>query len=235
MPNVHCAHDRMVALADLIPNPQNANLHPTKQIELLGKIIEATGWRSPITVSTRSGMIVRGHGRYAAARLCGFDPVPVDFQDYQTASEELQDLLADNQIAELSSIDEDLLKEILKDIDPLAVELTGFDPDYVEKLLARMESDELKEEIVTEQEYQDARNTADRIIETLTDKVRHLAETDPRRLNDAIAIVVPKGHGTKTLFFLADPNTLDAATELQRLAAAGEHSPLEAIMGNWAE
>jgi hypothetical protein len=47
----------------VVGNPRNPNVHPERQIELLAKIISAQGWRAPITVSTRSGFVVRGHGR----------------------------------------------------------------------------------------------------------------------------------------------------------------------------
>lgn len=230
MPDVHCAHDRMVLIGELKPNPRNPNRHPEKQIELLSRIIEAQGWRSPITISTRSGMIVRGHGRYEAARRLKCAEVPVDFQDYASDTEEWQDLLADNRIAELSQVDESILREILHDID-LDVELAGYDLGYAEDLLARDDVEALKKEIVSEEEYQEARNTADRIIEALTEKVRRLAEVDPVRLNGALAVIVQKGRGNDVLF-LADPNTADAVTELRRLAEAGEHSPLEILMEN---
>jgi ParB-like chromosome segregation protein Spo0J len=218
----------MVPLGELKPNPRNPNVHPAKQIELLARIIEAQGWRSPITVSTRSGLIVRGHGRYEAARRLECAEVPVDFQNYTSEAEEWQDLLADNRISELSQIDESILREILHDID-LDVELTGYDLGYVAELNARSDAEALKEEIISEEEYQEARNTADRIITVLTEKVRRLAEEEPARLNGALAVVIQKGRGNDVLF-LADPNTADTVTELRRLAEAGEHSPLETIM-----
>jgi len=174
-------------------------------------------------------MIVRGHGRYEAARLLGLTEVPIDFQDYASEAEEWQDLLADNRIAELSHVDPELLHVILKDID-MDVELAGYDPGFVDDLLAHYKINALKDEILSEEEYREAHNTADRIIETLTEKVRHLADTEPSRLNNAIAIVVQKGRGNPTLFFMADPNTADTVTELHRLAEAGEHSPLEFLM-----
>lgn len=82
---VFCAFDKIIAAEDLRPNPKNPNQHPEEQVELLAKIIRAQGWRAPVTVSTLSGMIVRGHGRYMAARLIGC-PVPVDYQDYPRRS-----------------------------------------------------------------------------------------------------------------------------------------------------
>ena len=219
----------MVRVDRLKPNPRNPNLHPAKQIDLLARIIEAQGWRSPITVSNLSGLIVRGHARYEAAHRLGCADVPVDFQDYTSEAEEWQDLLADNRIAELAHVDPELLQGILKDFD-MDVELAGYDPAFVEDLLARYEVDALKDEILSEEEYVEARNTADRIIEVLTEKVHRLADTDPGRLNDAVAVVIQKGRGNQTLFFMADPNTADTVAELRRLAEAGERSPLEAFM-----
>lgn len=43
---VFCAHDAIVPLKDLRPNPKNPNQHPPEQIKLLASIIRATGWRS---------------------------------------------------------------------------------------------------------------------------------------------------------------------------------------------
>ena len=101
---VYCAFDKIVELSDLTPNPKNPNSHPENQVELLAKVIEAQGWRAPVKVSTRSGLIVSGHGRYMAAKVIGC-PVPVDYQDYPSEAEEMADLLADNRIAELAEMD----------------------------------------------------------------------------------------------------------------------------------
>ena len=58
---VYCAHDKLVDVTTLVPNPKNPNTHPDNQIQLLGRIIRQQGWRAPITVSNRSGFIVKGH------------------------------------------------------------------------------------------------------------------------------------------------------------------------------
>lgn len=114
---VFCAHDAIVAIEKLIPNPKNPNTHPDAQIQALGRIIRQTGWRAPITVSKRSGFIVKGHGRLAAAKLEGLTEVPVDYQNYTNEAEEYADLVADNRIAELAEIDNKLLADIFADID----------------------------------------------------------------------------------------------------------------------
>lgn len=114
---VFCAHDAIVPTKDLQPNPKNPNQHPPEQIKALGAIIRATGWRGPITVSTRSGLIVKGHGRLMAAELEDLTEVPVDYQNYASEAEELADLTADNRIAELATTDNRMLAEVFADID----------------------------------------------------------------------------------------------------------------------
>ena len=125
---VFCAYDKIVKLEELKENPKNPNVHPENQIELLGQIITRQGWRNPITVSIRSGLIVRGHGRLIAAKKAGLTEAPVDFQFYENEEAEWADLIADNRISELSEIDKKLLNEILSDIDLdlLPENITGY-------------------------------------------------------------------------------------------------------------
>ena len=135
---IHCAHNALVDPATLKPNPKNPNRHSAHQIQLLASIIQEQGWRGPITVSKRSGLIVRGHGRLEAALLMSATVVPVDYQDYGSEAEELADLLADNRLAELAELDEDELKRLLESIresDPsFDIELTGFMQDEIDRL-----------------------------------------------------------------------------------------------------
>jgi hypothetical protein len=136
---VHCAHTSLVDPNTLKPNPVNPNRHSAHQIQLLASIIQEQGWRNPVTVSKRSGLIVRGHGRLEAALLIGCAKIPVDEQDYGSEAEELADLLADNRLSELAELDEDDLRRVLKsigDADPsFDIELTGFMEDEIRKLM----------------------------------------------------------------------------------------------------
>lgn len=128
---VYCAHDAVIAADEMRPNPKNPNMHPDEQLRRLGAIIRNAGWRNAITVSTRSGLIVRGHGRLAAAQLEGLSEVPVDYQDYASDAEELADLIADNRIAELADPDMQKLAGLFEEIDAaeFPIELTGFTRD----------------------------------------------------------------------------------------------------------
>lgn len=154
---VYCAHDKIEDVTKLVPNPRNPNTHPDSQIQMLGRIIRNTGWRQPITVSTRSGFIVKGHGRLQAALLEGVKEVPVDLQSYTSEAEEYADLIADNRLAELSEIDNRMLADIFADIDTgeIPLEMTGYTEDEWEDLITGLsealhDDEETKEEEIPE-------------------------------------------------------------------------------------
>lgn len=147
---VFCAYDEIVEAEKIIPNPKNPNQHGENQIDLLAKIIKGAGWRNAITVSKRSGFIVKGHGRYKAAQLLGAPAVPVEYQDYESEAAEYADLTADNRIAELAEMDEDMLADILKEIEEsdIPLELSGYTDEEFMELLDIGEDEELGEEKV---------------------------------------------------------------------------------------
>lgn len=131
-PEVYCRFTELRTLVSLVEHPKNPNTHPQAQLERLAEVIRGNGWRQPITVSDRSGYIIKGHGRYQAAKLAGFSEVPVEVQHYDNEAAELADMLADNRIAELSEIDNAALNEALQALqieDPEAVELSGYTDD----------------------------------------------------------------------------------------------------------
>ena len=133
---VYCAYDEIVPIGQLRPNPKNPNKHPQEQIEKLGKIIRGSGWRNQITVSTRSGMIVKGHGRHMAAMLEELAEVPVEYQHYASEAEELADLTADNRLAELAETDRAILAEVFAHIDTGEIDFSqsGYTEDEYEEL-----------------------------------------------------------------------------------------------------
>jgi len=134
---VHCAYDEAIDVVNLVEHPKNSNAHGDKQVALLARVIKAQGWRSPITVSRKSGFIVAGHGRLEAAKVLNVEKVPVDYQDFKTEADELAHLLADNRIAELSELDLSGVSKAFEELKALDfdVELTGFEDADFAKLL----------------------------------------------------------------------------------------------------
>lgn len=146
---VWCSFDELVPTERLLENPKNPNRHPEAQVELLAKNIKYFGWRHPVTVSKRSGLIVAGQGRLAAAKKLGVKIVPVDYQDFNSDAEETAVLVADNRLAELSETSEEDLRKILSELDGIVdLNLAGFSETEAEQLLRDIGSEEVLEEDV---------------------------------------------------------------------------------------
>jgi len=134
---VYCSYTEIMDIERMIENPRNPNKHPEAQIKLLARIIKVQGWRAPITISDRSGFIVKGHGRLAAAKIARQSQVPVDRQHYESEAEEWADMIADNRLGELSQIDNTMLLDLLQEVDTGEIDilLTGYSDDDIQGLI----------------------------------------------------------------------------------------------------
>lgn len=115
----------LVPLKDIKLNPKNRNKHPAEQIDRLVKIIEKTGFRRPGTISNRTGFLVCGEGRYLAAKKLGLKEMPVMFQDYADAQQELADAVADNAIDKWASLDQSGIMQDVKEFEDFDLDLLG--------------------------------------------------------------------------------------------------------------
>ena len=148
----NCAYDELVDLEKLVPNPKNNNKHSQKQIERLAKIIEWQGQRSPIVVSNLSGFIVKGHGRFEAIKLLGWERAAVDYQDYENEAQEYADMIADNQIATWAEFDTQMLLDELPNLENLNVDLDMLgmiELPTIEEEEKEVVEDEVPEEVET--------------------------------------------------------------------------------------
>lgn len=131
---IRCTYDELLPISELKPSPKNRNLHPIAQIKRLSEILEYQGWRYPVKISNRSGLVTSGHGRIEAARMLGWLYVPVNFQDYESQEMETADLIADNAIASWSELDLSGVNTDIPDMGPdfnidlLGIKDFGLDP-----------------------------------------------------------------------------------------------------------
>ncbi len=134
---VHCKYDELIELGKLKPHPANPNIHPDKQIELLGKIMQKHGIRWPICVSNLSRYIISGHGRLMAANNLKLDKYPVVYQDFESESEELAVLVNDNKIAELAETNNSLMGDIILELDQnnYPLELTALSEEEIKYII----------------------------------------------------------------------------------------------------
>jgi ParB-like chromosome segregation protein Spo0J len=109
---IQCAHTELLDVDTIIEHPKNYNKHSARQIEMLAKIINFQGQRSPIVISKRSGFVVAGHGRLMAIKKLGWKSAACDFQDFENEAAEHAHMVADNKIAELAETDNLMLQEI---------------------------------------------------------------------------------------------------------------------------
>lgn len=129
---------------NIIPYEKNAKKHPEKHLKALAEIVKRVGWRQPVLVNQK-GVIVAGHGRYLTFQKYGeshklkkvwvIDDKGKTIQgapEKTTLSEEDEKAyrLADNKLNE-SEWDMKLVIEDLKDLSPIALDLTGFSSDLL--------------------------------------------------------------------------------------------------------
>lgn len=107
-----------VLVDDLVLNPNNLNSHPEHQISQLADIIKYQGWRRPITISTRTGVVTCGEGRVLAARMLGMKEVTAMMQDYDSEEQEIADGVADNAIDKQAVLDFAGINKALANFDP---------------------------------------------------------------------------------------------------------------------
>lgn len=127
---------------NITPYTKNAKKHPKKQIEQIANSIREFGMHQDIVVD-KEGVIIVGHGRYAALQLLGWsneeimkhvrvaDLTPEQAKSYR---------LADNKLNE-SDWEMELVIEELKQLSDPLIELTGFDKDLI------LEPDEKDDEV----------------------------------------------------------------------------------------
>jgi hypothetical protein len=133
---IRCLYDKMVLISEIQAHPKNRNQHPAEQIERLAKILKFQGWRYPVKISKRSGFVTAGHGRIEAAKLIGWEAVPVNFQDYESDEQEYADLQADNAIASWAELDLSGINADLADLGPdfdidmLGIEQFSLEPEF---------------------------------------------------------------------------------------------------------
>jgi len=138
---------KTVTVDKLIPYVRNSRTHSDAQIAQIAASIKEFGWTNPILVDAENG-IIAGHGRLMAARKLGYKDVPVIELKDMTETQKRAYVIADNQLALNAGWDFSLLSlEVadLKDND-FDLDLLGFDPKELEKLLEPEEIEGLTDE-----------------------------------------------------------------------------------------
>ncbi len=127
---------RLVDMDSIQEHPENPRFHSRTQIEGLARSLDDHDYASiSLTVSSRTNNIVKGNGMYSALRLRGCKKVRVVWKD-MSYTEELQFLIRDNRLSELSHWDMPVLNANLATLgdEDIQLEDVGFDLQSVEAM-----------------------------------------------------------------------------------------------------
>lgn len=100
-----------LALKQLSPSTDNDKIHTQDQIDNLALLIKEFGFDQPI-VADEAGEIIKGVGRWLAAKQIGLTLVPVIIRDDMTKVERVAARLSDNHVSSLDYDDSKTIKGI---------------------------------------------------------------------------------------------------------------------------
>jgi DNA modification methylase len=130
------------AIDEIKPDPANARCHGGKQIRQLAGSIETFGFNVPVLIDAELNAVA-GHARLAACRLLGLAEVPTLCLDHLSRAQARAFMIADNRLTEISSWDDRLLAQQLKDLSLLgldfSLEVTGFEMAEIDLRIESLE------------------------------------------------------------------------------------------------
>jgi len=128
----------------LIPYANNARLHSEADVNKIAAAILKWGWTMPVLVD-EEGALICGHARIRAAAKLGLKSIPVLVARGWSEAEKDAYRLADNQLAARANWDPERLRIELEELQSAGfdLDLSGFDPDQLETILASLGSNGL--------------------------------------------------------------------------------------------
>ena len=125
-----------ISVDKLIPYVNNARTHSDAQVAQIAASIKEFGFNNPILISD-DGTVIAGHGRLMAARKLGLTDVPCVKLDHLSPTQRKAYVIADNQLAMNAGWNDELLTIELNELlaDDFALELLGFDPEELKRLM----------------------------------------------------------------------------------------------------
>jgi hypothetical protein len=122
----------------LTPHPRNYRKHPMSQLRHIIDSIQTNGFYRNVVVA-KDSTILAGHGVVDAAIHMGLTRIPVITMDIEPNDPRAIKLLTgDNEISNLSEVNDRLLTELLKEVmgeQELGLTGTGFDTEQLASLL----------------------------------------------------------------------------------------------------
>ena len=122
-----------IPVNQLKPYDKNARFNENA-IPKVAESIKLFGFKNPIIID-KDGVIISGHTRRLAAIKLGLKEVPCIIGDYLSETQVKAFRLADNRVSEIATWDDDLLKEEMKNVLDMDLDIYGFDIGTVEDIM----------------------------------------------------------------------------------------------------
>lgn len=114
-----------VDIDTLIPDPENARKHDTRNIKMIAESFVRFGQRTPFTVNRKTNYIQKGNGSYMAARLVGWKMVAVVWTEDERA-DSLAYGLIDNRTSDTSTTNYSQTGKHLRELEAGGYEMMQF-------------------------------------------------------------------------------------------------------------
>ena len=136
---------------DLTPYENNSRTHSKEQVGQIVESIKEFGFTNPILIDEAGG-IIAGHGRLEAANALGMEEVPTITLTGLSEAQKRAYVIADNRLALNAGWDIEALTSELKALqaEDFNLDLIGFDPDELAKMLAEPVEGQTDEDAVPE-------------------------------------------------------------------------------------
>jgi ParB-like chromosome segregation protein Spo0J len=141
---------KTVPLSTLKEDPQNARVHPDRNMAAIVESLKAFGQVEPLVVREGSDIVIGGNGRLVAMRQLGWEKAKVVVVDVDDAKASAL-AIALNRTAELAEWDEQKLSELLSAItEDSLLAATGFDDKELRKLVANVNMEDFAKDTPAE-------------------------------------------------------------------------------------
>lgn len=125
-------------IADLIPDPANANSHPERNLQAIAASLKRFGQQKPIVVND-DGIVIAGNGTLEAAKRIGWTEIDC-VRSNLSGAELIAFGIADNKTAQLAEWNYEELASLLKGLNQEAdaelLAATGFADHEIQPMLA---------------------------------------------------------------------------------------------------
>ena len=132
---------------ELIPYARNSRTHSDAQVAQIAASIKEFGFTNPVLID-ETGSIIAGHNRVLASRKLNLVSVPCIQLSHLTEAQKKAYIIADNKLALNAGWDDEMLAVELTDLKDIGfdLDLTGFNTDEIEALLAPVGTEGLTDE-----------------------------------------------------------------------------------------